>query len=349
MNKPLLTLLVFMFSLSLVAQEIEVPQTQRSLITKRTATWCSICGGSAWDTFESVFNNTPEALTVAAHHSSSSMLHSSTAQNLVDAFEVSFGQPVFFFNEARVAGANFSSLDNIAKMTAQENPVAQTGLKITYDGSDNTLYVQTKTKFFQAAEGDYFLAVILARKQVVGFQSNRSNMATHKNVLHTTLSGEITGDALLSGSIAADTEQDQTFSTILPDDLSDLNNLRVISILWKKNAESFEVVNINDSDVVAFGTVNTAALAKLEQGFQLMPSVTTQSSTVQLELDESLSRVEFSLLNAQGQLIQFLYKGSLTAGTHQFLIEKTASMPAGLYFVRVQTPFGVVSKELILK
>ncbi|HHB79571.1 MAG TPA: hypothetical protein ENK85_10105, partial [Saprospiraceae bacterium] len=55
MKKILLLLLAV--GISYLAQAQEVPQTQSSLIIKKTASWCPPCGGWGWDLFEQLIDD----------------------------------------------------------------------------------------------------------------------------------------------------------------------------------------------------------------------------------------------------------------------------------------------------
>ena len=85
-------------------EDIVVPKTQMSLITKRTATWCPICGASrAWDLKNSMIQeHTGKALVIAGHHSQGSQLYSGAAEDLIDNFQTTFSQPVFMFTRIRL-------------------------------------------------------------------------------------------------------------------------------------------------------------------------------------------------------------------------------------------------------
>ena len=70
MEQRIFTLLLF-FALSfsnIHAQD--VPEVQRTLLTKVTATWCPSCGSWGWSFFEDIIeDNTGKATFMGAHHS----------------------------------------------------------------------------------------------------------------------------------------------------------------------------------------------------------------------------------------------------------------------------------------
>jgi hypothetical protein len=70
MKRLIFTLFFFSAVLSVHTQNIEVPATQKSLITKRTADWCPLCGGWGWPFFRQlILDNSNKAVLIAAHYS----------------------------------------------------------------------------------------------------------------------------------------------------------------------------------------------------------------------------------------------------------------------------------------
>ena len=58
---------------------------------------------------------------------------------------------------------------------ATQSPIAQTGLLVEADG--NTITVQTKTRFFQDATGDFYLGLYVIERSVIATQASQGSMA----------------------------------------------------------------------------------------------------------------------------------------------------------------------------
>jgi len=67
--KKVLLPICFFFAF-LTAQAQEVPEVQKTLISKISADWCPPCGTWAWDLFHDLVNdNDNQAVLMAVHHS----------------------------------------------------------------------------------------------------------------------------------------------------------------------------------------------------------------------------------------------------------------------------------------
>ena len=218
MKKTYLTTFSFvlLFPFLLLSQEIEVPQTNQPLITKRTATWCPNCGTYGWTLFRDLLaDQQSNALLIAAHFGSS-VLANEAGDGVVDILG-GFGQPTFFLNTDNL-GANSGNIavvrQDVASTVAQINdtpPVAQTG--ILAEATDDSLIVHTKTAFFEAVENTSVnLAEYLIEPDVVATQSQQGPMAAHKNIIRYEMSGAAAGQTIADGGAVAGTEVERRYS-----------------------------------------------------------------------------------------------------------------------------------------
>jgi hypothetical protein len=351
MKTPRLLILLLALSISLCAQgqTITVPQTQLSLITKRTATWCPNCAdASAWDLKNRLISDLAgQALVISGHHSSSSRLYSPTAKDLIDNFQRTFSQPVFYFNSDYIGNGGSQTENDIKQRVSSafsQSPLAQTGLRILFDDSKNLIEVQGRSTFFNTAEGDYYLGYYLVEKSVIETQSNLSSMADHKNVLREAISDGSFGEPLVSGAIAASSSFDFSKQYQFQEIFSP-NNFLVAAILWKKNeADGFDLVNINTSDQFVYTVVTKTYGIKALNNYQLQPTITQNTSRAVIELESALPNATLSIYNWNGQLIQKIHQGSLTAGQHSFDLAVEA---AGTYLVSLKSGQQVSTQRLI--
>ena len=270
MIKKLLTLSFLCLAITLSAQQIEVPQQKYSLVTKRTATWCPHCGNWGWTLFENLLaDNSSKALMIAAHYSGDLM--NPTASAITSNFG-GFGQPLFYLGNEN-QGVSSSNIDDKREEIKSKindafnsSPTAQTGMLLVNNGDQLDVY--TKTRFFQNADGDYYVGVYLIEKTVMHYQSGQGQDADHKNVLRDHLTEDTFGKLISEGSISAGAES--SFQVSYPlDGTYDLGNIRIATILWKKDGGSYKVVNTNFSDnfvedVVATTTKFTVRRKKSE-------------------------------------------------------------------------------------
>ena len=96
MKKVLLSLVLIHFSILLMGQDITIPESQKTLITKKTADWCPFCGQWGWGLFKGMLtDNEEDALVIATHYSGD--LKNDDAEAISDNFG-GFYQPIFFVN-----------------------------------------------------------------------------------------------------------------------------------------------------------------------------------------------------------------------------------------------------------
>lgn len=349
-----LTLAFSTFSL-LQAQEIIVPQTNRPLITKRTASWCTNCGTWGWSLFENLLSdNQSTALLIAAHYSGEHQ--NSVAQEITSNFGA-FGQPTFYFNSEN-QGAN-SSNGSTVRSNIQEavntfnaaTPVVQAGIDAKADDA-YTINVEVKTEFFQQAEGDFYLGAYLIERNFTGTQTPIGNNAQHKQLLRLSATNTTFGEALASGQIASGATQEASFTITAAmmeqagiQDLDRIfsNEFEIATIIWENVNGDYEVVNTNRASIgVLSGNQEIEAL----NVFNVYPNPAGTQAFLALELTQNLEDVTISLMNAQGQLVRNIYQGELVAGPHQIELAKGA-LPGGMYFVNIVSTQGSMSHTLI--
>jgi hypothetical protein len=356
MKHLLLTLTLIFSTFSLIqAQEIIVPQTNRPLITKRTASWCTNCGTWGWSLFEDLLSdNQSVALVIAAHHSG--LYQNEISQEITSNFGA-FGQPAFYFNSEN-QGANSGNGSSIrtAFQEAVQNfnaamPTVQAGIDARVDDT-YTVFVDVKTEFFQEAEGDFYLGVYLIEKFFTGTQTPLGNSALHKQLLRLSANNTTFGELFASGQVSSGSSHEASF-TITADmmeqaGITDLERLydnafEIATIIWEENDGDYEVVNTNRSfiDILSsnrdIDAVNT---------FKAYPNPASEQAFLALELTQTLEEATIVLMNAQGQLLRTIHQGELAEGPHQIALT-AAALPAGLYIVNMASEQGSISQTLI--
>ncbi len=350
-----LFLLTLLFSAGVFAQSIEVESTQYSLVTKKTATWCSICGNAAWDAFRTMIDeNNEKAIPLAAHFSPSSDLYSVTAQEIIDNYETSFGQPVFFFNTARVSGTSsaVAKIKDSVDVAFSQMPTAQSGLEVTYQPDSNLLKARTLTQFFQPASGTFHANVYLVEKTVIANQASRSPEAEHKQVLRQGMQAETFGVELGSGDfVAGDT---LTAEFVLEMESLDgilANDFELVVILWQKGEEGFDFVNANRTETVTEEEeeiISSTSVVPKNIGFDV-PTLVQQQAVIEVEATEFLLQVRLQLYDLQGRRVATIYQGNMPFGKSQFMLDTSKLSADGLYILQLQTATGILNRKLVVQ
>jgi len=354
----LLTLASLMLVASLNAQDIDVPETNQPLITKRTASWCPKCGGYGWELFRNLLeDNSENALILAAHYGGSA--YENPASTDLVAELGGFGQPIFFVNTSDL-GVNSGNIDQKRQEAAMqvtqindEVPVAQTGILAYPEAETESLVIQTKTRFFQETAEEVSLAVYIIQPSFFGTQSGQGGNAEHKNMLRLAIDGRVFGESL--GDVFPEgTEVERGFSLSYADlqdagfeDLSELGSgqLIVAAILWTGMSGNRSVLNTNHVNETMLTAVQSPeALA----GFKLFPSPATEQATVQLELEQAWDGVGLQLVDAEGRVLQQLFRGTLQSGAHTFTVSRN-DLPAGQYWLHLSDGRRTAVRALLFR
>ncbi len=329
-KKAILFLASIALCFSLTAQE--VPEVQKSLISKVAATWCSNCGSWGWTFFEDLIaDNSANAQLMTIHHSGD--LANPTAQALTDNFNVNY-QPRFILNNDNqsVNTSNMATkrteIANQVAANAAQSPMANVGLTVTIN--NNELTIHTLTRFFQDASGEYYLGLYLVEDGIVHYQASIGNGAVHKHVLRGSVGNNHFGEMVLSGNITAGMEAAQTYVATL-NQAWNVDNLSVAAVLWKKEGDSYQFVNTNSTNTFETPSNTTDPVAANWQ-LSVQPTVSTgKGGTIVVDLPNSSNNFELKLYDQLGQLVEVIHQGTLTAGQHRFDVNTV--LDAGFYQV----------------
>lgn len=351
MKKWMFTLLGVCAFAWLSAQELTVPKTQRSIVTKLSATWCPICGTASWDAYERLLTvNSKNALVVSMHRSTSSRLYSPTSTEILANFETTFSQPWFYVN-AKLYGQGSAAdestikteVDNVAKTV----PIAQTAMRAVFKPGTREITLSSKVEYFQTVNADLYLAFYLIEKQVIEEQESRSPTAVHKNVLRTSLTPSTFGSQIafagkpLTISTNATGELKYILSPMFKPD-----NITIAAVIWRKIGSKYELVNVNTLETVE--TTTAVEDPQLAAGFSVAPNILSDQTWVKAELPTVGKQVEVAVFNLFGQQVRTLHRGALAAGSYQWSLQRSDLTTSGFYIVRVMVDGQFAVKNLLV-
>ena len=331
---------------SLCSYGQEVPQKQKMLITKITATWCPNCGTSAWDNKKDLIDQyADEAIFLSTHISSSSDLFSATAREYASNLPNVIGQPLFYINRNKHSNSSIINAAADMKQTIQDQrPLANTGLQMELDGQKLT--VQAKTQFFEAANGEYYLSLYIVEDNITAYQANRGNSASHSKILRNRVTPETFGELLVNGPV----EADQTFTLRMSKALSpnwNADNLEIVAVIWEKRGEDYEFVNTHSiKEYSTFTAVNI--LEKQGVALAVTPTTLQTQATVQVTLPTAQKGLSLQLLNTNGQVIEQVFAGDLVSGTHQFSFDKPANLTNGMYLIQLEKGGHSITQKIVV-
>jgi len=318
MKQKFLLLLFSFAACNLFAQD--VPETQTPLVTKITATWCINCGEWGWDLFEGLIDeNEDKAILIAAHDSGD--LTTNIGEGFADNFNT-FSQPRFILNNVDQNSSNRSVDENISLISGQiaemsmQSPVVNVGFFA--EMKDGKIEVQTKTKFFQEAEGEYYLGLYVLEEKVVNMQSGRG-LTEHKFIFRAGFDNEVFGTRLSTmNTLGAGMEFSDNYSIDI-DGAWNTDNLKVAGMIWKKEGDTYQYINGN-STIDFSGNTSSVENDFVEvDSYSVAPTIVNDFATVHLNLSQSLEHAALNLYSIEGKKIGSIYTGNLSIGAHTFL------------------------------
>jgi hypothetical protein len=336
-------LLVSTVSTTILAQEVNTQQW--TLIHERTADWCTICGGWAWDFKNRMIDEfaSKPVVFVAAHHSGG--LTNPAAQGFGTNFDGA-GQPIFYVNGVNI---NATSGNQTAKLNDTKDevdfnmgssPFAGVGINATLNDATDVLTVDAKVKFLEKVEGgDYHLALYLL-EDVNSFQANRGSSALHKGLMRASLIGDSFGKSIVSGAVDKDREfvESITVNSIT----QKKENIHILGVIWNKVNGKYLFFNANKVKVNAASSTEEDVLS------QNITAFASESGDVVLEIEteQNLSDVQAQLTDINGRVLKMETIGDLTIGKHTFTLPTQGA--SGSYITSIRYNGKITSKVVII-
>ncbi len=336
-------LLAFLFLMQGIAQQ--VVQEQRLLITKRTASWCPNCGTWGWTLFENLLeDNHEKAVLIAAHYDG--VLATAAGETITDNFG-GFYQPRFFVDETD-QNANSGNIGSVRNSVRDQVNAAFAGAVVANVGFapvyvNGELKVDAKVKFFQAAQGEYYLGIYLVEDNVTAFQSGIGSNANHMRVFRESFTSGAFGTQILDGSATAGQEFDLSYSLAIgsPEGL----DYDVVGIIWKKEGTKYLPVNTWSNDQINTTTAVAEPTGLLN--FSVAPTVTATVANIQLELLENQPDASIDLFDLTGKLVANVYSGPLSKGLQNFELNREIAGGNGVYLVRLSAGSKVSTRKVV--
>ncbi len=338
-----IALFLLAISIGFFAQAQEVPQTQSSLIIKKTATWCPPCGGWGWDLFEELIaDNEDKAILWAVHYSGD--LVSATTQGINSNLSGD-GQPRFYLNNvdqgtssAAIRSAIMSGVNQNALQAPTVNAIA-TNISV----ANNQISLTVKSKFFAEASGDYFLNVYIVENGVVNNQAGQGSDAVHEKILRDEMAGTTFGDILAQGTIMANSSFSTDFTIPIANDWNP-DNIELSVVIWKKNGSKYDFVNGTKVQSIVAGT-QTPVLQDV--AMSLSPNPVAQKAIISIDFSKPFTG-KLGVYDVTGRLVKSLFLGTESlVGSHS--VELDAShLLNGVYFIRLSDADGMLAQKMII-
>lgn len=330
------------------------------LIGKITANWCPPCGSWGWQ-----LNG--DMLSAAGSNATGLSIYSSTrtdndndkfqnqaAYDLAQKITLS-GYPSFSWNMNDVSSQNSSGggvntagiksdvADSVTALAAAP-VIASTGMTYTIQGDMVT--VETKTKFWEDANGTYNVAVYLVEDGALAGQASQSGIVGHKYVLRSSMTPSTWGEQIATGAITANDEFDKTFTFDLSSSITpayadqpstwDKTKLKPFAVIYKSSGPgSYDYVNGAKKYSFAASVGNVSGNVS---NVSIFPNPAAADATVSFDTHVNTT-ASIQVIDAMGRSVY--NSGSIEVAQGRYLHTiNTSGLAAGIYNVTVQTENG---------
>ena len=337
------------------AQEISTEQW--SLVTKKTADWCTFCGSWGWTFNKNINADQADKPTVVWSSHFSGGLSTPTSQAIIDNMPQSNGQPIFFINNdnMNVSSGNMTAkrdeFNIILETTASFPAFAGVGSSAVFDGTKITN--TAKVKFLvdlnsDAGGGEYWLASYLVDDILVAFQQSQGNNAEHQNVLlHSFNGNDHFGENIVNGSVAADQEffaqgeLDFSGEANIPDYT---DGYSVVTILWSRVGDKLTPFNLNQQSVSGVSSTNDVLENISITAFHLGSG----QVDINVTSDKVMSGATINLFDINGRIVASKSNVTIKEGNNQVIFD-AQNLTLGTYVVNIQSELGSKSLKISVR
>jgi hypothetical protein len=337
--KNIFTILILtvIFSTNIIAQDIDA--TQRTLVTKKSATWCTFCGSWGWNLYQQVYDDYDDEILLWTHHFSGD-LSNSIGIAMAGNFS-SGGQPVFFVNNDNVnansnVSASKSNIDLLVETLNGFPSFVGIGAEAKYNGDKLTL--KLKAKFYEDQEqGEFYVGAYLIEKSRIAFQQSQGSNANHKNYLLRSLMDDNFGELISDAPITTETEFEKEVSINMPNN-TNFDNLEVATIVWNKANGKYIFINGKTVDIEEdLSNVDILPIKPLLRAYQ------SDNQIVLLTDNINDNELELLMYDQSGKTV---FSEKRANNAVQFI--DISTLMSGTYFINVKTETRDLNTQVIL-
>lgn len=322
-------LLLVLFELVMLSVNAQTPEKKsRAVVFKFTETWCGPCGAWGWNLANNVVDSIGDNGYYVGVMGSSDI---SLDANCWSPFQSNFildGYPTFVVNDVKVL-TFFSTIKGKYEQFAAMEPLASPAGLASISG--NSITVNTKTKFWSAANGAYYLAAFLIEDKVKATQLGQTGIVDHHFLMRGSMMPDFSpwGQALASGTIAANAEYSKTFTMPLNPNWVK-NNISVLLIVYKKVGDKYVLVNA----VKAKNQTTAIDEFTLRTDVSVFPNPATSQINLQMNLTKA-SEIGIFISDIAGREV-FKVSRSIYKEGEQVIQIPTFNLANGIYNIRVE-------------
>lgn len=317
----------------------------KALVIKFTETWCEPCGTWGWTTADGVVDGLGDKgyYMGAMKSSTPTSMNGNCVGIMASRYNIT-GVPTFIVGDAD-GGQNSGPVLNAATAISSAATVASPAGKLTISGT--TINVTAKAKFWEAANGEYFMTAFVVEDSVLATQNGKTGTVAHHHILRGSMMANASpwGESIVNGAATANQEFTKTFTMAIKDGWKK-EKLEVYVVIYKKNGAKYDFVNVEKATTNA----STTAINTLESSvatMQLYPNPATQQTFLAINAQKAMT-AEVSITDAMGRSVYSSKEQHLNSGENKIQIN-TSAYSSGIYNVSLITTEGVLHTSLVVK
>lgn len=355
MKKITLFLMALTLGVAAMAQDDKQTFTRKILVEQFTGADCGWCPSGAERIASAISGN--NNIIWVKHHAGfgTDFLTNEIATAMTIFYGGNTYAPAVMFDRTHFSSSNPAPVMSVGQVSelrdylAQAKAVATTckvyAPEVSYDPSTRHLSGTVSGRFGDSSISESTrLIVFVTEDSLIGRQNDYNNGNQAAFVHMGTVRSAITN--MWGDPFTVDAENDYSFSYnidyTLPDGFT-YKNCRVVAIVWQydpSNVNNCPVLNAAQSEYLD----RSLGVGEVSENcdMRLFPNPVHDMVTVQLSSQQAASGCQVSLLDAAGrQVLTRTVNGTPT------LTLSLQSLPAGIYLLRVATPTGIATRQLV--
>lgn len=325
----LLTFLFLFLGTTLIstAQTLNVPYQKKPLLSKTTATWCIPCGDYQWIT-DNIYDNHSDSIVFINAHVATSDIGDPYSGDFHNEINSGGGIPAYNVDGTKINAWPPTETDIMTFATAQFDSTIVANIAFTADITPSSITVNTTTKFFENATGEFYVNVFMLENELMTDQNTSSGytpMVQKRVSRGPIMSGNsgMWGELIESVSASTGDEYNASFTASIPSSWN-TDNMEVVAVIWQRTSAGYKVLNSEDKE----GNPSTASLneGELMDNVRIYPNPTSD----QITIDGIQTPQTFELMTISGKVV---LAGSLSENVHTVTLPD--NLAKGIYHLRI--------------
>ena len=337
-----LSLSLFLFT---AHAQISVPQKNKTLVLMYAESTSNDCGTYGWDTFRELVDSNLNAVFANWYGSGDAKLTVSPIPLNASILQIHVPAvgfvPSFLVNGTNLGYVQYSGVKSFIQSNTSGPVIANTGFTQNTNSTGDSLVIDTRTKFFQNASGEFYVATYVYEDTVIAPQTGKSSNAKHIRVWRTPLGIEGSFGSLLRQSSFSSGYTFDTTYRIYIDPSWQKDKLHVFTVIWEKKNGFYTVLNAHELRNSSVGINDISTNTEISH---IYPNPVINE--IQMKLNGHGRKCLITITDMSGRVVSTLHKRN---DNNNLLIERHQTLSSGLYFITISSDQKVETQKILLK